>query len=438
MNKVEDAIIDLISCLQISRIYPDWHPQFKKALEKAFAGLGKALAEKEEIIVGLVGEEIAYENEIFFELSRRSKSMIHYLQQRGVERIIFRRGLQENELSGFICLLAEYKDKDTAGLEIDKEISARQIKHISASRIKGGEGNLPEKISRAVDYFELYDESLKKFTRSIENVLNAEELDHLSLQLSVQDLMDNLLGKYQELLNFSAVQRYDAKTFAHIMNVSILSMYFAAKSGFSNEAVREIGTAALFHDIGKIYISRKIIRKPGKLTDQEFDRIKNHVVLGAELMLEYVDVLGMLPVVVAYEHHQKFDGSGYPKSVFPCKMHVASLIVSICDVYDALSARRSYKADYPPQTIYEIMIRDRAKAFDPQLIDKFFSLMGVWPIGSRVILSDGRQALVKEENEDDIFSPKVEADGRMLDLKSSKGTLKIERYINPYTLPAEG
>jgi putative nucleotidyltransferase with HDIG domain len=358
--------------------------------------------------------------------------MIHYLKQKGIERIVFYRGLKEEELSAFVSFLAAFKDEIKPDLQ--KELPERGIKNIVAGKIKAG-GVLSEDITKAVDYFSLYDDSLKEFTKSIESIINAEELDHIAFQLSVQNIMDNLLGRYQELLNFAAVQRYDVKTFSHILNVSILSMYFSARLGFNKETVREIGSAALFHDIGKIYISRKIIRKAGKLTEQEFDKIKNHVILGAELMLEYIDNLGMLPVVVAYEHHLKYDRSGYPKPAFPCKMHIASLIVSICDVYDALSSRRSYKADYPPQAIYEVMLKDKGKAFEPVLLDRFFSLMGVWPIGSKVILSDGRVALVKEENEDDIFFPKVEVDGsgEVLDLKALKNTLKIERYINPYT-----
>ncbi|MFA5276046.1 MAG: HD domain-containing phosphohydrolase [Candidatus Omnitrophota bacterium] len=430
--RIEEAIKDLMSAIQMSRLYPDWHPQFKKGIEKSYLSLNQALSQQEEIVIGIIGEEFAFGNEIFFNLSKRSKPMIQYLKGKGIERIVFYRGLKEEELSGFVSFLAAFKDEIKPDLQ--KEFTARNIKNIAAGKIKAG-GALSEDITKAVDYFSLYDDSLKKFTKSIDSVINAEELDHVSFQLSVQSVMDNLLGKYQELLNFAAVQRYDVKTFSHILNVSILSMYFSGRLGFNKEAVREIGSAALFHDIGKIYISRKIIRKSGKLTEQEFDKIKNHVILGAELMLEYVDSLGMLPVVVAYEHHLKYDRSGYPKPAFPCKMHVASLIVSICDVYDALSSRRSYKADYPPQVIYEIMLKDKGKAFEPVLLDKFFSLIGVWPIGSKVILNDGRVVLVKEENEDDIFSPRVEVkdSGEILDLKALKNTLKIERYINPYT-----
>jgi len=437
LQLIEEAIKEFMAAIQVSRLYSDWHPQFNKGIEKSFLSLSRALNEKQEIIIGIVGEEIAFENEIFFSLSKTSKPIMQYLKERGIERIGFYRGLEKDELAKFVSFLAASKDEVRPDLQ--NELQGLGVKNIVAGKIKSG-GAAGENVTKAMDYFSLYDDSLKKVTQSVDNVINAEDLDHISFHLTVQNVMDNLLGKYQEMLNFAAVQRYDVKTFSHILNVSILSMYFSSRLGFGKEAIREIGVAALFHDIGKIYISRKIIRKPGKLTEMEFDKIKNHVILGSELMLEYVDNLGMLPVVVTYEHHLKYDQSGYPKSAFSCKPHIASLIVSICDVYDALSARRSYKSDYPPQFIYEIMMKDKGKAFEPFLLDKFFRLIGVWPIGSKVVLSDGRVALVKEENEDDILSPKVEIEGNkeVLDLKLLKDTLKIERYINPHVQPQEG
>jgi HD-GYP domain-containing protein (c-di-GMP phosphodiesterase class II) len=142
--------------------------------------------------------------------------------------------------------------------------------------------------------------------------------------------------------------------------------------------------------------------------------------------------------VVAFEHHRRYDTSGYPKVTFPIKPHVASLMVSICDVYDALSQRRSYKSDYPPNEIYEFMLKEKGKLFEPTLVDHFFKIMGVWPIGTIVALSDGRIAVVKEEHEDDIFSPAVEIlqpqeKGMSIDLKQTKQTLSIARALNPYT-----
>jgi HD-GYP domain-containing protein (c-di-GMP phosphodiesterase class II) len=196
-----------------------------------------------------------------------------------------------------------------------------------------------------------------------------------------------------------------------------------------------IGIGALFHDIGKLYIEKKIIQKPDKLDESEFDKIKNHAAFGAEILLRHIDTLQILPVVVAFEHHLGYDLKGYPKITFFRKPHIASLIIYICDVYDALAQRRTYKRDYPPEMIYAIMVRQKGKKFSPELLDKFFKIMGVWPKGTIVLLSDGRIATVREEN-DDIFSPIVEivsdTSKESINLALKK-EVKIQRSLNPFS-----
>ena len=153
-------------------------------------------------------------------------------------------------------------------------------------------------------------------------------------------------------------------------------------------------------------------------------------------MLKYVDTLGFLPVVICFEHHLKYDSSGYPRLPFLRKQHIASLIVAICDVYDALSQRRGYKQDYSPDVVYNIMNKDKGGAFDPELLDKFFKIMGFWPVGAVVELNDGSIALVTEQNEADIRRPKI-AFVSPVDKKCTvdliqDSRLSIRRYLNPW------
>jgi putative nucleotidyltransferase with HDIG domain len=436
-EKIESAFRDLISALQVARLYPDWHPQFKKSVEKAYSSIRGALEEKKELVIGIVGEELAFEKEIFFELSRNVRPAIFYLKQRGIERIEILRGFDQEELSKFISFLVAPKEE--LKREAQEELTFRGVKNITAGKIKVAAGSAPDiQVEKAISYLSIYEDSLKTVGQSLEAILNEKEIDRLSLQLAVTGVMENLLGRYQEFLNFATLKRYDLKTFSHILNVSILSMYFASKLGFAKDEVMDVGIAALFHDIGKSYISRKVIRKPGRLTEEEFTEMKSHVVMGAEILLKYVDSLGVIPVVVCFEHHLKFDLNGYPKAAFYGRPHIASLIVSICDYYDALSQRRGYKADYPPEMVYGMMQKEKGTTFSPLLLEEFFKLIGVWPVGTLVALSDGRIGVVRQENEDDIFCPRLEviapADRReAIDLKEQKDKLKIAHSLNPLT-----
>lgn len=438
LDKIEKAFRGLISLLQIAQLYGTEHAKFGQFLDKAYESLQDVLKETQELVIGIVGEELAYEKEILFDLSKSIRPMIIYLKARKVEKMAFYRALTKEELSKFISFLLMPKEeikKDPQDYLVHLGINNINVGKIKLSSQEKDASQL-DSLATAVDYLNLYNSSLDNVTQSIENVLNSQDMDYMNLRFGVTNVLETLIGRYQEFLRLTVVKRYDINTFIHILNVSILSMYFSSKLGLSRNEVLDIGIAALFHDIGKMYISRKIITKSAKLTEEEFSKIKGHTVFGATILLQYVDTLGILPVVVAFEHHLRSDFKGYPKLSFPQRPHLASCIVAICDVYDALFGRRSYKIGYPANVIYELMNKEREKFFYPQLLDRFFRIMGVWPIGTIVALSDGRIAVVNNENEDDIFSPKVEvispADKKeSIDLKEKKGEIWIQKSLDP-------
>ncbi|MBU0709884.1 MAG: HD domain-containing protein, partial [Candidatus Omnitrophica bacterium] len=343
-DKIESTFRDLISALQIARMYPDWHPEFKKGIEKAYVSLGEILSGRNDLVIGIVGEELAFEKEIFFDLSKNAKPAITHLKDRGIERIQFLSGIEKEELGKFVTFLVTPKEKIT--LPPQEYLDTLGVRNIIVGKIKAATSQSDiATISEAsvLSYLEIYEQLFNRLSESIESVLNGEELNHLVLRSAVSNVMDSLLGRYQDLLNLAKLKRYDLKTFYHIVNVAILSMFFSSKFGFSKQQVIDIGIAALLHDTGKLAISRKLIQKPARLDQEEFRKMKSHVTLGTQMLLKYTDKLGPLPVVVCFEHHLKYNLKGYPKVSFYKKLHTASMIVSICDVYDALFQKRNYK-----------------------------------------------------------------------------------------------
>jgi putative nucleotidyltransferase with HDIG domain len=437
LDRIENAFRSLILVLQIAKLYSTEHRKFREYLDKAFESFQDALKDKDELVIGIVGEEMAFEKEILFDLSRSVKSMILYLKARGIEKITFYRPLSKEELSKFIAFLIAPKEE--LKKDHQENLVALGIRNINVGKIKISDSIDPsqvESLAQAVDYLSLYNSSLDNVSQSLESMMNAQDIDYLNLRFGITSVLETMLMRYQEFLKLTVVKRYDINTFVHILNVSILSMHFASRMGLVKDDILDIGIAALFHDIGKMYISRSIIKKSARLTDDEFAKIEGHTVFGATILLRYTDTLGILPVVVAFEHHLRADLKGYPKLAFAQKPHLASAIVAVCDVYDALLGRRSYKASYPVNVIYELMLKEKEKFFYPRLLDKFFKIMGVWPIGTIVRLSDSRVAVVREANEDDIFAPKVEVvfpqdKKEFIDLKEKKGQLQIEKSLDP-------
>ena len=436
--KIEEVIRSLISSLQVAKIYTISHPKFNDSIEKTYLTFKKNLEEKKELIIGIVGEEFATDREIFFELSERAKGIIEEFKSKGIERIAFFRDLSKEELIKFVSFLTE-SGEELERKDGEKYLSVLGIKNIVIGKIKSiAPLKEKEEILDSINYLKNYESSLQKIAQPVEAVISKKDFDEIDLKFTMGNIFEKLVGRYGEFLKLTTVKKYDVVTFVHLLNVSILSMYFSKKCGFKKEEVIDIGMAGLFHDIGKIYISRRIVKKTEKLTKEEHARIKSHTTLGAEILLNYTDKLGILSVVVAFEHHRRYDERGYPKVRFSQKPHLVSLIVSICDVYDALLQRRDYKRDYPPDMVYRIMMREKGGLFSPSLLDRFFQIMGVWPIGTILLLSNGKICVVREENEDDIFSPKVEVifppkEKEKIDLKKEKARIKIERFLNPFS-----
>ncbi len=429
---IEVAFKGLLASLQTFKMYGPKHPMFHKSLEKAYAAWKDAFLNHAEITIGIVGEELAFEKEIFFDLSKLLRPAILYLKERNIEKLTFFAGLSQEELGKFINLIAGPKE-DFQG-DLQALLSSEAIRNITVGKLKVSAATNETVLN--FNQRSLYDSSSEQFSQVLAGVLNFEKIDHRMLKVSLEGLMDNLNVQRQELLKLATVKRYDAETYTHMLNVSIFAMYFSSRLGFEKQDVLAIGIAALFHDIGKIYISRKILHKTDLLSDQEFGQIKSHTVLGAEVMLRYVESLGILPVVVSFEHHLKYDLSGYPRFPLVRKQHIASSIVALCDVYDALSQRRGYKQDYSPDVVFNIMSKERGSSFDAELFDSFFKFMGLWPVGAVVALNDSSIAIVQSQNESDIRRPKVEIVApedkkRAVDLSQEKD-LTIERYLNPW------
>lgn len=431
-DEIEIFLKNLMSSWQTARIYGIKHRLFIESLDKAYDNLGTILDGKDELVVGILDKELASGGDIFFELSKKVIQSIVHFKRVGVERIVFHRGVSREEMIKFISFLIIPADEIKNSPQ--DYISSFGVKNIEIGKIKASPGDSYGQSESGKNEFMRYRESLGRLSRFMNGLLNDDKIDNLNLEVIGNDIMDNLKDGYQFFTKLRQTKDYDMSTFIHLLNVSILAIYLAHKLGFSREDCLDIGVAGLFHDIGKLYISRNIIQKSGKLNQEEFDKIKSHTVLGAEVLLRHVDSLTELPVVVAFEHHVQYDFGGYPKLSFPHKLHVASSIITVCDVYDALTHRRSYKRDYPPEKIYEIMISDRGKKFDPQILDAFFEAMGVWPRRTIVRLQDGRIGVVRKENKDDIFSPVVEiVEGgprETVDLKTRKD-IRVERSLNP-------
>ncbi|HWQ08300.1 MAG TPA: HD domain-containing phosphohydrolase, partial [Holophaga sp.] len=365
-DKIKICFIYLMNAIQAGKIYTGDHPKFKEYLNRLYGVVQEILEDRKELVLGIIGGEAAWEDEIFFNLRGKLGLLIDFLEKNGVERIIFQQGLRFEELREFIIFLTRVKRQEK--ISEQEYFNLHGIQNIRAGKLRTmvrGE----EAVTVADETRARYDKSVHTVSNALNVVLEKEEVDYLDLRFNILGIMEDFVGRHQELLNLVSVKRRDLVTFVHLLNVTLLSMFFASKLQFAKDDVLDLGIAALYHDVGKLYISLKVIQKESKLSEGEFLQVRNHPLLGARILEGYKDALGILPIVTCYEHHLRYDMTGYPKSPYARKPHPASMMISICDVYDALALKRSYKKDYPPEKIHELMMLEKGQIFDPQLLD---------------------------------------------------------------------
>ncbi|HEV8377197.1 MAG TPA: HD domain-containing phosphohydrolase, partial [Candidatus Polarisedimenticolia bacterium] len=172
------------------------------------------------------------------------------------------------------------------------------------------------------------------------------------------------------------------------------------------EIVREYGVAALMHDMGKVKIPAEILDCRGKLSEADFGIIRQHPLESLHLLRETPGI-GDLALVVAFEHHRRFDLTGYPAVPRALPQHFASRLVTLADAYDAMRSNRSYQREVPPEQAMRILQEQSGKMFDPVLVRLFIRMMGAYPPGTRVRLDTGEEGMVLKANQDDPYRPIV-------------------------------
>jgi HD-GYP domain-containing protein (c-di-GMP phosphodiesterase class II) len=211
------------------------------------------------------------------------------------------------------------------------------------------------------------------------------------------------------ILELSGLKSYDEYTYFHSVNVTVLSLTLGSAITQSQRFLSALGCGALMHDLGKVVIDVDVLNKPGDLSPDDWSRIQEHPMQGAEVAAR-VPGLDRAAVVAILEHHMRYDLNGYPvvKSA-PPRPHLASRILGITDAYDAMTSFRTYSPARLQPEAMEVLVDGMGTAFDPTLVKFFINTLGAYPPRSVVRLSDGDVAVVVSANSEDIVRPKVRA-----------------------------
>jgi putative nucleotidyltransferase with HDIG domain len=359
LDRVNTALLELMGALSARSLYPVGHPHIVLSEERAHTLLQDLLTERPEINLFVIDDRVIFENNMLPSSSTLSATFFEPLQQNGVDQLTFRRGLKADEISSFLDRLANQKDHQDEPLTPSKHLGLSSL-----STVKGIPQNKLNIDSATITRLDEIFEALPDMWANVEH----EHTVDTSLLGDIVSSLSRVVSKSTDaFIPLAPLKAHDEYTFVHTINVAMLSASICEVLGFDSTHSQDLTTAALLHDIGKQAIPKEILNKPGRFTDEEFDVMKAHPVSGARILLNTPGV-NSLSAIVAFEHHIRADGSGYPKVPHNWTLNLASRIVQMADIFDALRTDRPYRPGQPVSKIIEIMKQDVGTIFDPDLL----------------------------------------------------------------------
>ena len=283
------------------------------------------------------------------------------------------------------------------------------------------------KASLAVIYNERIQEENRQAAKTIikqtmGQIYLGEVFSTAKIEEIVLAILDDLLRDEGIILSLSNIRDVDDYTFTHSVNVCVLSLVTGIAMGYEKEKLLKLGIGAIMHDIGKILVAQEILNKPGALDESEYSEIKKHTELGYHILLRYPEI-DKISLMVVMDHHERFNGTGYPAGKQGEEIHEFARIVAIADVYDALTSDRVYKKKIFPHEAIEYLISMGNHDFDYTIVKKFVQYVASYPIGTMVLLNSGIKGIICGNDKNYPNRPKVKC---MLDQNGKEMKYKTE------------
>jgi len=362
------------------RLYPLQHPAITRQIESLHTDFLALLGSRDTVRMGLLEGTLFIEDHLFTESGPAAEDIARLLEELDIGGLEFSSGLATGELHSLLGLMQK-KGIGVQGLQ--NQLASAGIQHIRAV-----ESEPEEETPR-----QIYGRALKV----MDTIFSDVRMGRIPSSLEALDVVKGMarltLADPHALFALSMLKDYDNYTFTHSVNVSVLALAVGRACGLSEEKLRVLGFGGLLHDLGKLRIHIDIITKPGRLTDVEFEEIKQHPVTGADIVTRMEGVTQEV-IDIVLGHHLRYDQAGYPADVRGRKMSPLTDMAAIADTYDAITTLRSYQRPLTPRKATERLRKVKGSALHPEYTEIFIESLGTYPVGSLVRLDNNVIGLV--------------------------------------------
>ncbi len=391
-----DVVQRLSGALRAASLYSITHPSVDEHVRALLDAVQRLHKVESTVLIGFIGGEVIADDTPLLAITSYRAELIRYMQALGINRVLLHRGITLDELTAFIRAASQPAPPGApageGGADAGADVDFLKLDHLRAGRIPvdtetGRWG------SSAVTIRQLYSGSIEA-ARMIWESTRVEGVPHAPAAHETVDHLAEAVGTSPAMMiSLTGMKAHDEYTFTHMVNVSILTMAQARTLGIEGPRLRTLGLAAMLHDIGKVLTPLEVLNKPGALTPSEREIIRRHPSDGA-VILRGSPGIPSLAAIVAFEHHLRRDGKGYPAGVERPTINLGTVLAGIADVYDAMRSTRVYQGASPTERIMEFMTHKDSGQFDQHLVRRFIDLMGVYPPSTLVRLTNGEVGVV--------------------------------------------
>ncbi len=410
-------LVRLSALLRTARTYDVTNQAFQRQLQDTLTLITHAMDEEPELTLVAAANHL-YLNGVRIKAQASLLTIYHGLmaefERRGLSGVRLQQGLGAAELERFLQLFMAAEDPALAE-RLPEAVAEASITHVVPVPLHAVD---PESVSRSLEDRESASErgrARKVFWRAVlgtkKVVLRAAQTGRPDLRQArrlVQPVVDSIMKNEYSIVGLTALKDHDEYTYAHCVNVSVLSISMGQALGFERLELADLGVAALLHDIGKIAVPGEVLRKPGPLDADEWASIRRHPLEGARMMFRMTGLSTLLleAARVSLEHHMNFDRTGYPEIDAEWGQSSSSRIVAVADCFDAMTAHRVYHKR--PRTAFEalqVLLGPARVQFDPAVLWALVKTVGLYPAGSVLVTRSQHVVLSMSPNHADLRRP---------------------------------